>query len=31
MWIVEQEERVRFFADGEVEQSVIAPEFPDQL
>lgn len=31
IWIVEQEGRVRFFADEEREQSAIAPDFPDQL
>jgi Uma2 family endonuclease len=28
VWIVEQDGRVRFFEDEEVEQSAIAPSFP---
>jgi len=31
VWIVEQDGRVRFFKDEEVEQSTIAPSFPCQV
>lgn len=31
VWIVTEEEQVRFFEEEELEHSEIAPEFPDQL
>ncbi len=31
VWIVEQDGGVRFFADEELEQSAIAPDFPEQV
>jgi Uma2 family endonuclease len=31
VWVVEQDGRVRFFADEEVERSTVAPEFPTSL
>jgi Uma2 family endonuclease len=31
VWVVSEEGEVRFFADEEIEQSEIAPAFPDQL
>ncbi len=31
VWIVEQDGRIRFFADAELEQSDIAPDVPDQV
>lgn len=31
VWIVEQDGRIRFYADGEIESSQIAPNVPDRV
>jgi Uma2 family endonuclease len=31
VWVVEEDGRIRFFADEEMEESALAPEFPTSL